>query len=383
MHSPLRSRLNFIPLGITVLAVAITTGCGSSGSPNTRVVPTAAKNIYTLQQSGSGASEADSVLIFSAAAVGSAMPTSTLSLPAGFSAYSLATGPAGELYIGGSLYVASNQPVPEILKFASAATGSATPTVTLTAGQNTFDLPALLAVSPQGQLSVADDLGVIYTFPADLTSSTAPSSSITYVQSQDGQISGLAVDGSGNVYVSDAATNVIDIFSASSSGATAPIRTITGTDSNTFSLLLAISVDSTGNLAVDNYNQQDDIYENSPALTAHHFQPQRQNPRLRPSAITLHPHTDLPAASTSIFVFAPGATGNAAPIRTLSGATTTIYEPDGVTLDQVDNLYYVDFAGGSPVVMTFSSTATGNVAPSTSFYSMAISFLSYQNIAVF
>jgi hypothetical protein len=79
-----------------------------------------------------------------------------------------------------------------------------------------------------------------------------------------------------------------------------------------------------------------------------------------------------PLASAEILIYAPGASGTAAPSRTIAGASTGLSVPgmsgiDALGLDGSGNLYVSSFVniGGIlyPGVSVFSSTADGNVTP--------------------
>ncbi|MGB6601262.1 MAG: hypothetical protein WBE77_09285 [Candidatus Cybelea sp.] len=67
----------------------------------------------------------------------------------------------------------------------------------------------------------------------------------------------------------------------------------------------------------------------------------------------------------SVTVYAAGATGNVAPIQTISGPNTRVQGPDGLALDPVNKHIYVsntDF-GSSFSVTSYASRATGNIMP--------------------
>lgn len=66
------------------------------------------------------------------------------------------------------------------------------------------------------------------------------------------------------------------------------------------------------------------------------------------------------SGSDGILIFAPGANGNVAPTNTIAGAATTLNAPTALTFDANGNLL-VSNGGGS--VTTFAPGATGNVAP--------------------
>jgi hypothetical protein len=80
----------------------------------------------------------------------------------------------------------------------------------------------------------------------------------------------------------------------------------------------------------------------------------------------------------SITVFALDATGNAAPIRTISGANTGLKIPIGIGVDSQGSVYVANRGGGT--VTVYSGLASGNVAPVRTLTSTGM--LSPQGIAV-
>jgi sugar lactone lactonase YvrE len=74
------------------------------------------------------------------------------------------------------------------------------------------------------------------------------------------------------------------------------------------------------------------------------------------------------AQSNTITAYAPGATGNAAPVVTLGGGTTGITGADGIAIDTNGRLYVANcgtcfLASGTPSILVFASGVSGNVAP--------------------
>jgi len=67
------------------------------------------------------------------------------------------------------------------------------------------------------------------------------------------------------------------------------------------------------------------------------------------------------SGSDGILIFAAGANGNVAPTNTIAGAATTLNAPTALTFDASGNLLVSN--GGGSSVTTFAPGATGNVAP--------------------
>jgi hypothetical protein len=79
-------------------------------------------------------------------------------------------------------------------------------------------------------------------------------------------------------------------------------------------------------------------------------------------------HAFLPSGSpTSPFVvFAPGANGNVAPLRAIGGPRTGLSGAGGVALDPVGELYAsntFDFSASGSSITVYAPGASGNVAP--------------------
>jgi hypothetical protein len=90
-------------------------------------------------------------------------------------------------------------------------------------------------------------------------------------------------------------------------------------------------------------------------------------PTVTPAVLAIQPpHQSLFAADPNpggggIYVFAPGANGNVAPIRAITGANTNITEAYSVSLDAAGFIYEADQATAK--INVFAPDANGNVAP--------------------
>ena len=115
--------------------------------------------------------------------------------------------------------------------------------------------------------------------------------------------------------------NPVEVFAPGACGNVAPIRTIAGSNT-TLGLVDGLGVDATGTLYVDNFE------------------------------------------AGSIAVFAPGANGNVAPIRTIAGSNTGLSSPDDIVVGFKGELYVSNgFGSGVNSVTVFAPGASGNVAP--------------------
>jgi len=146
---------------------------------------------------------------------------------------------------------------------------------------------------------------------------------------------GIAADASGNLYVGvDTTTGgQVSVFA---SGALTPSRTIIlpNPGAPTSNQVSSMTTDSLGNLYVATSS------------------------------------TGGTSSVGAIYVYAPGATGSAAPLRTIAGAATTLFTGAGTTgisqiaMDSKDNLYVAQGGyGPNGNVVMFPAGANGNVAP--------------------
>jgi hypothetical protein len=366
---------SLIFLGTATCVLTVLAGCGGGSRPATG--PQAAKNIYMLNYASTNQDETDTVLTFPVASSGTATPSATLNLPSNFYAESVASGPGGNLYVGG--YQGSDATTGEILIFAAGATGSATPTTTITGGISnngtTFDFPYFITFNSKGQLFVQSDDYSIVAFAPDATGAATPTQYISWGQTNFNDIWGIAADAAGEVFIADYGNNAVYAFAAGATGNAAPVRTITGTDTAVFTEPYLLASDDAGDITVSNYNGNSNANirpSQNPVRANLEVHRQRLTPPFLSAEARPNPHSELPGLATSVVTFPAGSNGNAKPSRVLSGSSTNIVDPEALTIDAVSNLYYVDYINSSYITMLFPATATGNVAPTTSFTSTAV-----------
>jgi sugar lactone lactonase YvrE len=181
--------------------------------------------------------------------------------------------------------------------------------------------------------------------------------------------SALSPDPTGTIYVADAGTNSLDVFAPGANGNVAPVRTISGLATG-LDEPGDVKVDAAGDLYTANF-LADTVTEYAPGASGN-ASPictiSGSNPGLdRPDDISLAPDGTLYVGNNGnsvVDVFAPGACGNVSPLRVIGGSATGLTNADGVDGLGVDatGTLYADNTGGA-TVQVFAPGANGNVAP--------------------
>ena len=331
---------------IALIFLATITGCGGSTqpaiptptpTPTVPAGPAAASSVFVGEELSSGS--AYEVLQFSAAANGTVTPSSTLAMPNGFQINGIANDAAGNIYVAGQPVQNSTS---EILVYAAGATGSASPIRTIAGSATGLGYSICLTVDASGQLYVCGANNTISVFSPTANGNLAPVRVISGSATLLNNPYRIAVDATGNIYVGNGEAGVgrVLIFPAAATGNVAP-AILTGA-ATTLGSAFGLAFDSAGNLYVISH----------------------------------------PVGTTTgvfgILEFAPGAIGNAAPIKTIAGNGT------GIAVDAVGNIYVVglDTTTFFPKVAVFPPTASGNAAPATIIQSTSWDNTSMINLAI-
>jgi hypothetical protein len=324
---------------LAALAVSAAVGCGSSnssssgsggsnssGNGSSITAANAATYVYAIQNPlGGGTGE---VLAFAAGANGSIAPAATLIAPTGMEIFAVATDAAGQIYVAGYL-PSSSFAVIEV--YAAGASGAATPVRTIVTPS--LYAPSAMAIDAGGSLyTVNPDDGEVYVYSSTASGAATPTRIISGSLTQLNESEGVAVDGSGNIYVASAivsgsnATGAVYVFSSTANGNVAPIRTIT----NANGIFLGEGIDAGGN-----------IYLSLDTITA--------------------PYTG------AIVRYGPGVSGAATPARIIAGTATGLTTAGGVSVDAAGNIYVANEVpnanGTSYTLEEFGASANGNVTP--------------------
>ena len=196
---------------------------------------------------------------------------------------------------------------------------------------DSIDAPCACTDASPGpaRISVLDNGGSsIVTFPIGASGDVAPTTTISGNQTNLGGALALAADPLGNLYV--ATQLALLVFAPGANGNVAPARTIAGSNA-------LASTDYFAGVAV---GQDGTIYAASELTTG-------------------------TSRAPKLLVFSPGANGNVAPVRTITGASTTMQ----ATLAMAVYGSELAEADATLNVLFFNTTDNGNVAPQRSLKS--------------
>jgi len=282
-------------------------------------------------------------------------------------------GPRGvALDAAGNLYVAAHIPAFGITVYAATASGSATPTRTITGCSTGLNGPFGIARDAASNLYVANHLSsTITVYAAGTSGNSTPIRTIAGASTGLSDPNGIALDAAGNLYVANWPSS-ITVYAAGATGNVAPIRTISGVHTRLV-FPTGIAVDAGDRLYVANEGQNG----NYASVTV--YAPGATGDATPTAMITgsfltgpSYPQgiavdaggrlyiADAVYPAGKIRVYAPDSTGKFAPTATIEGGDTGLGDfVEGIALDAMGQLYV---ASGS-VVLVFAADATGNAVP--------------------
>jgi sugar lactone lactonase YvrE len=206
--------------------------------------------------------------------------------------------------------------------YAPGSDGQVAPSSVIAGSATGLDVPHGVALDGTGNIYVANigsdngDADSVTVYPAGSSGNVAPSAVISGAGTGLNLPDGVAIF-SGKIYVSNFGNNSVTVYPVASNGNTAPSATISGLSTG-----LAgpdgIALDSGGKIYVAN------------------------------------------DGNNSVTVYAAGSSGNAAPSATISGSNTGLADTSGIAVN-AGNIYVT--ATGSSVTV-YPATSNGNVAPS-------------------
>jgi hypothetical protein len=273
--------------------------------------------------------------------------------------------------------------------YARGANGDVAPIQTVSGSSTRLNGPWGIALDTSRNIYVANTGGrspsgftSVTVYAAGANGNVAPIQTISGSNTGLSQASGIAVDASRNIYVGNVGNAVgsVTVYAAGATGNIAPIRTVAGSRTG-LTAPYFIAVTGSGVIYAANPNGGrggvGSVTSYAPGANGD-VAPIRtisgSNTGLHnPTGIALGDHGTTfvsnvlagPSGIGSVTVYTARAHGNVAPLRTISGSNTMLDNPFGIAVDSSDNIYVVQPGVRSgPYSMTvYAGGANGNVAP--------------------
>ena len=336
---------------------------GSTGlsSPNGVAVDSGDK-IYVADD---GAPGAPSVLVYSAGSNGDVAPINTIS----GSNTSLSYPQGIAVDSGGKIYVA-DYGADKVLVFSAGSNGNVAAIDSIGGSNTGLSSPTGLGLDSSSKIYVADDgasgygPGSVFAYSSGSSGNVAPLDTIsTTVTTGLSYAQGIAVDSGGQIYVADdgpggLGPSSVFVYAAGSNAGTAPIATISGSNTGLVEPK-GVALDSSGNIYVTDFDEAAVFVY--PSLAISGTGQLNEVPiaaidgsgtnLLMPEGIAVDSGGEIYVVdygARSVVVYAAGSNGNVAPIATISGTNTSLRTPAGIALDSSGNIYVAD--GGRPLV---------------------------------
>lgn len=263
----------------------------------------------------------------------------------------------------------------QIRVFKATATGNVLPVRVITGSNTQLIYPAWLFTGKTGELwasNFANPGGNIEAFSLTASGNASPVIDISGSNTNVSAASGLFRDSHGDVISGNDTNNSVSFFGPGSNGNVAPVRIIAGS-STQINFLGGIWIDPISkNVFVVSFGNNSILAFNptSNGNVAPLYEVAGSNTTLcQPIGIVFdakgllyEANSDYNGGCTpSILVFAAGAKGNVAPIRTIIGPKTLLKTPYSIRVDKLGYIYVTDSLGQD--VKVYAPGAHGNVAP--------------------
>jgi sugar lactone lactonase YvrE len=232
-----------------------------------------------------------------------------------------------------------------IVEFAPGASGNATPICTISGSNTGLSTPDDFSIGSDGTVYVANfGTSSVVVFAPGACGNVTPEITLSGSNTGlSGVLDGIGVDATGTIYVADTGTNTIDVFAPGANGNVAPERTISG--------------------AATGLGGPDDVVVGFDGK--------------------LYVSNGFGSGTNSVTVYAPGASGNVAPIQQVQGSNTGFGNPDDLAVDTSGDFFVSDESSSfGPAVLEWAAGSNGNVAPTKVISGSATTLSGPEGVAV-
>lgn len=332
----------------------------------------------------------DTITVYSSGSTGNIAPVRTISgnLTRLSSLSGIAVDSSGSIYASSLGVEGSNGG--GILIFAAGSNGNVAPTISIDGDCANLTTTGPIALDANANLYVGGYDKIVFFLHNDLFPSKGevrcmePAFQISGPKTGIKEITGIAVDSVGDIFVTDSESDSASAFQSGDNGDLEPSATI-ATPTNIFEPT-EVALDSSGRIYVANGNRDRAV---SDTVTIYAPGSNAATPPIgsiegdkaeisTPFAVAVDKAGKIYVANQvdgynfdgSITVYSAGSVGNVAPIAKISGTKTGdktgLKSPNGLAVDGSNKLYVLNEFGGTgngSSITTYAPGADGNVAP--------------------
>ena len=328
----------------------------------------------------------DTITVYSAGSTGNIAPVRTISgnLTRLSSLSGIAVDSSGNIYVS-SLGVESSNGG-GILIFAPGSNGNVAPTMSIDGDCANLSTTGPIALDSNANLYVGGYDKIVFFIHNDLFPGKGevrcmePAFQVSGSKTGIKEITGIAVDSVGDIFVTDSESNSVSAFQSGDNGDVEPSATI-ATHTDIFEPT-SVAIESSGKIYVVNGARDRSVSNN---VTIYAPGSNAATPPIgsidgdkaeisSPFAVAVDKAGKVYVANQgggenddgSITVYSAGSVGNVAPIAKIAGTKTGLKSPNGLAVDAANKLYVLNEFGdsGSGASITiYPPGADGNIAP--------------------
>jgi sugar lactone lactonase YvrE len=276
------------------------------------------------------------------------------------------------VYVADQVQGGSN-PASDVLIYAAGLNGNISPSVVIAGSQTQLTVANGIVVDSSGEIYVADgDTNEIVGFAPGSSGNATPNIVISGSETGLSRPTGLAVDANDNLYVANCASgcgvgsqpSALLEYSAGSNGNVAPIRNITGYDTD-LTVANDPAIGSDGTIYVSNQSGTICVFSSDANGDAEPIRELDGSYTLldTPDGIAINRSALWAGSFDADYLerFKPDANGNVPPVAVISGKRTRLDNTDGISIDARGDIYSAN--PGDKRILEFKPRANGDVHP--------------------
>jgi hypothetical protein len=269
------------------------------------------------------------------------------------------------------IYVTNQSDTPSIVVYPTNANGNVVPVATISGSSTGLCTPVGVALDKSKNVWVADGCGSVFAFAAGANGNVSPIVNISGSDTQLKQPLGIFVGPKGKIFVLDGESGILQ-FASGANGNVAPISVVQGSNTqmnNPSGIGIHKGTETVANFSGNSLTTYPTTANGNVAPTS--TISGSYTDLSDPVDVTISANGTIYVVDygyngpAGILVFAAGATGNVAPARNITGYNTGLVGagPSSIAKDLKGNIYVCTQNARSSAVLVFAKDANGDVAP--------------------